>query len=122
MAGSFSQSSYANGAGAMARFNGASGVCLSQGMVFVADAGNQRIRQISFNPSPQPVSGADLILNTYAGLTINGMVGRTYQIQSSTNMDTWSPETMLLLTSSPYLWFDQNPIGRKKFYRAFLLP
>jgi sugar lactone lactonase YvrE len=122
MAGSFSQSSYANGAGALARFSGASGVCLSQGMVFVADSGNQRIRQISFNPQPQPVTGANLALHTYPGVTITGMVGRTYQIQSSPNMTNWSTATTLLLPNSPYLWFDQSPVSGSKYYRALLLP
>jgi hypothetical protein len=37
MAGSFSQSSYANGAGSLARFSGASGVCLSQSSMTAAD-------------------------------------------------------------------------------------
>ena len=122
MAGSFSQNSYANGPGALARFNSASGVCLSGGMVFVADTANQRIRLISFNPQIQTVAGADLALNTYAGLTINGLVGRTYRIQSSPDLSTWNNAATILLTSSPYLWFDLNSIGRKQFYRALLLP
>jgi len=122
MAGSFSQSSYANGAGALARFNGAYGVCLSQGMVFVADQNNQRIRVISFNPQPQPVTGGNLAINTYAGVTITGLVGRTYQVQSSPNMTNWTTRATLLLNSSPYLWFDQNPVSGSKFYRAMLLP
>ena len=122
MAGSFSQSSYANGAGALARFSGASGVCLSQGMVFIADANNERVRQISFNPQPQLVTPANLALHTYAGLTINGLVGRTYQVQSSPDLSTWTTRATLLLTSSPYLWIDQNPIAGNKFYQAILLP
>ena len=122
MAGSFSQSSYANGAGALARFNGASGVCLSQGKVFVADQNNQRIRVISFNPQAQPITGSNLAINTYAGVTITGLVGRTYQIQSSPNMTNWTTRATLLLNSSPYLWFDQNPLSGNKFYRALLLP
>jgi hypothetical protein len=28
----------------------------------------------------------------------------------------------LLLTASPYLWIDQNPVAGNKFYRASLLP
>ena len=122
MAGSFSQSSYANGAGSLARFNGASGVCLSQGMVFIADANNERVRQISFNPQPQLVTSANLALNTYAGVTITGLVGRTYQIQSSPNMAAWTTRATVLLTSSPYLWLDPNPVSGNKFYRAQLLP
>ena len=122
MAGSFSQSSYANGAGALARFYGASGVCLAQGMVFVADQSNQRIRFISFYPQPQPVTGASLAIKDYAGVTIAGSVGRTYQIQSSSNMTNWTTRATLLLNSSPYLWFDRNPVSGNEFYRAWLLP
>ena len=122
MAGSFTQSGYTNGAGNLARFNGANGVCLSQGSIFVADSGNQRIRQISFNPQPQVVTGANLGIGTFAGITITGAVGRTYQIQSSPDLNTWTTRATLLLTSSPYLWIDQNPIAGNKFYRAVLLP
>jgi hypothetical protein len=122
VAGSFSQSSYANGAGALARFNGADGLCLSQGMIFVADSANERIRSISFNPVPAPVTGPNLGIATYAGITITGLVGRTYQIQASTNMTNWNTVETLLLTSSPYLWFDTNSVAGSKFYRAFLMP
>jgi sugar lactone lactonase YvrE len=120
MAGSFT--GYTNGAGNLARFNGANGVCISAGAIFVADSGNQRIRQISFNPQPQVVSGANLGIGTFAGVTITGIVGRTYQIQSSPNMATWTTRATVLLTSSPYLWIDQNPTSGNKFYRALLMP
>lgn len=122
MAGSFTQSGYTNGAGNLARFNNASGVCLSQGSIFVADSGNQRIRQITLNPQAQVVSGANLSIGTFAGLTITGVVGRAYQVQSSPDMSAWTTRTTLLLNSSPYLWIDQNPISGNKFYRAVLLP
>jgi hypothetical protein len=122
VAGSFTQSSYANGAGAIARFSGASGLCLSQGMIFVADSANQRIRSISFNPAAQLVTAPNLGIATYAGITITGLVGRTYQIESSPDMTNWLTVTTLLLTSSPYLWFDTSAIGGNRFYRAFLTP
>jgi hypothetical protein len=119
---SFSSGTYTNGAGNLARFNNPSGACLSQGSIFVADSGNQRIRQISFNPQSQIVSGANLGIGTYAGVTITGVVRRTYQIQSSPDLNTWTSRATLLLTSSPYLWIDQNPISGNNFYRALLLP
>ncbi len=122
IAGSFSQYSYANGVGALARFNGATGIWLSQGMMFVADSNNQRIRQITFNPTEQPVSPPNLSLRMLPGLSISGLVGRTYRVESSTNASTWRTEATLLLTSSPYQWIDQNSLGQRKFYRAFLLP
>jgi sugar lactone lactonase YvrE len=122
MAGSFTQTGYANGAGNLALFKGANGVCISGGTIFVADTDNQRIRQISFNPQPQVVTGANLGIGTFAGVTITGIVGRTYQIQSSSNMAAWTTRATVLLTSSPYLWIDQNPVSGNKFYRALLLP
>jgi hypothetical protein len=122
VAGSFSQNSYANGAGALARFNAATGLWLSSGKLFVADFGNNRVRQISFDPSPQVVTPANLNLQTYPGLTINGHVGRTYQLQSSANLSNWTTRATLLLTASPYLWIDQNPVAGSKYYRAVLLP
>ena len=121
IAGSFTQAGYTNGTGSASRFR-ATGVCVSQGMIFVADYGNQRIRNITFNPSTQPVLPANLQLNTYSGLQIIGTVGRTYQIESSPDMGTWTTCATLLLNSSPYLWIDQNPVNGTKFYRALLLP
>lgn len=113
---------YTNGPGNLARFNTPSWACLSQGMIFVADRDNHRIRQISFNPQPQIVPGANLGVGNYIGITISGVVGRTYQIQASPDMNSWSAKASILLTSSPYLWIDQNPISSNKFYRALLLP
>jgi hypothetical protein len=91
-------------------------------MIFVADTGNNRIRNIAFDPQSQVVSPASLQLNTYPGLQITGTVGRTYQIQTSPNMNAWNTVTTLLLTSSPYFWIDQNPVSGNKFYRAVMLP
>jgi hypothetical protein len=117
-----SQPGYVNGPGNQARFYNASAGCFSQGMVFIADTGNNRIRSISFNQSSQVVPPARLQLNTYAGLQITGTVGRTYQIQSSADMNTWNSVGLTLLNSSPYLWIDQNPVAGNRFYRAVLLP
>ncbi len=133
MAGSFTQTGYADGAGNVALFNNfggnndsygdpANGVCISQGIIFVADSNNQRIRRITNNPTAQVVSAANLQLNTYPGLQIIGTVGRTYQIQTSPDLNSWSTRATILLNSSPYIWIDQNPVSGNKFYRAVLLP
>ena len=122
LAGSFNQTGYTNGAGNLARFNNASGVCLTGGSIYVADLANQRIRQISFNPQPQVGAAANLGIGTFAGVTITGAVGRTYQVQSSPDLASWTTRATLLLTSSPFLWVDQNPVNGNKFYRAVMLP
>jgi len=130
LAGHFTQTGYTNGAGNLARFNGASGgglpnaagVCISSGTIYVADSSNQRIRSITNNPAAQILSPANLQLGTYAGLQITGIVGRTYQIQTSPDLNSWSTKATILLNSSPYLWIDQSPVASNKFYRALLSP
>ena len=91
-------------------------------MIFIADSGNNRIRNIAFNPQSQVSPPANLQLNTYPGLQITGTVGRTYQIQTSPDLSSWTTAATLLLNSSPYLWIDQNPVSGNKYYRAVLLP
>ncbi len=122
LAGAFYQTGYNDGPGNIALFSSADGGCFSQGMVFFADGGNNRIRNITFNAQGQPVAPANLQLNTYPGVQITGAIGRTYQIQSSPDMNTWNPVATVLLNSSPYLWIDRNPVAGNKFYRAVLLP
>jgi len=124
LAGSFNQwqTAYADGPGYLARFYNATGGCLSQGMLFITDSGYNRIRNITFNPQPQVVPPASLQLNIYPGLRITGTVGRTYQIQTSPDMTTWTTRTTLLLTASPYLWMDQDAVNGHNFYRAVMLP
>jgi hypothetical protein len=124
LAGNFNQYSgnYMNGPGNLAQFSGASGGCFSHGIIFIADNGNQRIRQISFNAQPQVVAGAVLGIGTFTGITLNGVIGRTYQIQSSSNSINWGAQATLVLPANPYLWIDPNPVKGNKFYRAVLLP
>lgn len=113
---------FANGPGNQALFSSAIGGCFSQGKIFIADSGNNRIRSITSNPQPQVVPPASLQLKTYPGLQLTGTVGKTYQIQTSPDLNSWSNVTTFLLTSSPYLWVDQNPVNGKKYYRAVMLP
>ena len=122
VAGDFGDYGYTNGIGRLARFWGADGFCIYENTIYVADSGNNRIRSITNNSVPQIVSAANLGIGTFAGLTMTGTVGRTYQIQSSPDMNTWTTVATVLLNSSPFLWIDQHPISGNKFYRAYLLP
>lgn len=122
LAGHFSQTGYTNGAGNLARFDEANGICLAGGVIYITDRSNQRIRSITFNASSQPVSPGNLQLNTYPGVQITGTIGRTYRIESTPDMTNWTTRATILLNSSPYLWVDQNPVSGNKFYRALLLP
>jgi hypothetical protein len=121
-AGSFTQTGYANGPGSAARFVYARGLCVAQGSIFVADSGDHRIRRIAFDPTPTMVTPANLGLRMLPSLSITGVVGRTYRIESSTTMSNWTFEATTLLTTNPQLWIDQGDSVQKKFYRTFLLP
>ncbi len=114
---------YQNGPGDVARFRGAVNLAVSRsGEIFVPDRADERIRKITA-PQTVQISASQLTLRTYAGITVTGIVGRAYRIESSTLANTnWFPETVLVLPSSPYLWIDTTPFGTRKFYRAFLLP
>lgn len=121
IAGSFYQSGYTN-SGTFSLFNGAEGVCVCSNSIFVSDTQNQRIRQISYNATQQVVPPSQLSISNYPGVAINGTIGRTYQIQSSPDMNTWTAVATVLINSTPYLWIDQSGQGAKKFYRAIMLP
>ena len=62
-----------------------------------------------------------LDIHTYAGLTIMGTVGVTYQIQYKTSLNNtnWTPLVDLMLPTNPYLYVDTNsPATGQRFYRA----
>jgi len=58
-------------------------------------------------------------------LAISGLVGRNYQIQSTTNLassGTWQTNTTLQLTNTPIIWTDSTATNSARFYRGVLLP
>jgi hypothetical protein len=62
-----------------------------------------------------------LSLNMYAGLTIAGQVGDTYQVDYRTSLtgSNWTTLTNLVLPSNPFLFIDTNsPYSPQRFYRA----
>lgn len=66
-----------------------------------------------------------LNLHMYAGLTIVGQVGGTYQIdyRNDLNSTNWFNLTNVVLPSSPYLFIDPaSPQHAQRFYRAMLSP
>ena len=122
LAGSFTLNGYTNGIGSVARFSNARGICASQGAIFIADFADHRIRRITLDPTPQIVPETSLRLRLLPSLEIAGEVGRTYRIESSTNMTNWNAEANVLLTSTPHLWLDESAERQNKYYRTFLLP
>jgi hypothetical protein len=95
---------------------------LARSKVSTTAPGNQHEQEINLHSQPQIVSEANLSIRTYAGISITGVVGRTYEIQSSSDLNNWNKVTTVRLTSSPYLWLDPNPVSGNTFYRALLFP
>jgi len=54
------------------------------------------------------INPAGVSLGMYAGLTVDGSVGKTYDIQFSTNFVSWTTLTSLTLTDPVQLWVDTN--------------
>ena len=70
------------------------------------------------NPPPTTLG-----ISTYPGVTINGTVGLTYQIQYTTSLNTnWMTLTNFSLPYSPYLWIDTSTtVTGQRFYRSVQL-
>src|ERR1041384_8032769 len=73
---------------------------------------------------PRVLSQTDVGLNiqTYAGLTITGVVGTVYTVQYTTDLaqsNDWRAAGIVQLPSNPYLWVDgAAPATGRRFYRA----
>jgi hypothetical protein len=65
---------------------------------------------------------AGVSIATYAGVTIDGVVGKTYGIQYSTNLNMtnlWFGLTNVSLTNPVQLWLDLEPIGiNQRYYQV----
>jgi formylglycine-generating enzyme required for sulfatase activity len=64
---------------------------------------------------------AELGIETYAGLTITGEVGKVYSVEyvNEVGAEDWKCLEFVQLLESPYLWTDKSaPVREKRFYRA----
>lgn len=90
---------------------------------FVGVGYSQFVQSAPLTNGP-PTSPPALAVNSYAGLTVTGSVGRVYAIEVSTDLsatNSWQPLTNLTLITSPQLWVDpQSATTPKRFYRAVL--
>jgi hypothetical protein len=122
LAGSFYNTGFSNGIGSIARFYGAVGVAVSARTIYIADDDNNVIRSITNNFTSPPTVAASLLLSTNAELTITGGIYQTYQIQSSPDLNSWTPQETVILTSNSFVWTDPVPATASRFYRAVSIP
>jgi hypothetical protein len=102
---------------------GATGASLSLTNVNAGQAGSYTVI-VSNAAGSSTSTGAVLSLlslNMYAGLTIVGQAGGTYQIDYKNNLSAtnWTSLTNIVLPASPYLFIDTtSPSSASRFYRA----
>jgi hypothetical protein len=101
-------------------YSGAPFLVFGQGTLLTSTGNNiYQSGVFATNSTPTPT---ELSVSTYAGVTINGTVGAVYQIQSSTDLNTWQTITNFILPYSPYLWIDTSTTASgKRFYRSVQL-
>lgn len=88
------------------------------------------VASVSSATAPLVVNPAGVSLGLYPGLTIQGVVGRTYGIQYVTILNTtsqWTTLTSVTLTQPIQLWMDTNtdaslPGNPQRFYRVIAVP
>lgn len=70
------------------------------------------------------LSASFLDIHQYAGITILGVVGKTYRIEAAPAAGGgWTTLTNLVLPRSPYIWIDfESPNVDSRLYRAAELP
>src|SRR5439155_13421866 len=74
---------------------------------------------------PASNAPAQLDLQMYAGISIQGTIGGSYNVQYTQplNSTNWLSLTNIILPSSPYLFVDTTGTNRaKRFYRAVGVP
>ncbi len=91
--------------------------------LFVGVSSNYSICQSGLVATPSNLPPVSLAISPFAGITLNGTVGLTYQIQYSGGLNSnWTAITNFSLPYSPYLWIDTStPMVGQRFYRSIQL-
>ncbi len=79
----------------------------------------------SFVYTSGPLVGVGMNNNLTPNVTISGLVGRKYQIQSSDALgveNNWRTNATFQLTNTPIVWTDSTATNSARFYRGILLP
>ena len=73
------------------------------------------------NPAILTMNPAGVSLDLYSGITIDGVVGLTYGIQSTTdlrNTNSWAGVTNITLAVPKEIWYDSQPANQpRRYYR-----
>lgn len=91
--------------------------------------GSARCRKyssVTSNPANLTITPAAVDIAMYAGVAIDGVIGNTYGIQSSTDLNdanSWRGLTNITLKTQTFLWYDSQPaIQPRRYFRVVLGP
>jgi hypothetical protein len=78
------------------------------------------------SPATLTVNPAGVSIALYAGVTIDGVVGQTYGVQSTTdlsNPNSWAGQTNITLNVPEQIWYDSQPASQvQRYYRVVAGP
>jgi streptogramin lyase len=108
-----------NGVGINTRFSNPEGLAIKDGTLYVADSGDDTIRQgVVTAPA---ITGGVGFNDRHFGFSLTGLAGQTVVVQSSTNLVTWYPLWTNTLGADALLFSDpQTGSLPERFYRAFI--
>ena len=77
------------------------------------------------NEDPVEAQPAEIAIDTYAGVMIEGTVGAKYRVEFKDKLDDaakWIAGDVITLPESPYLWVDRfKPVRETRYYRVVLV-
>ena len=77
------------------------------------------------NEDPVEAQPAEIAIDTYAGVMIEGTVGVKYRVEFKDKLDDaakWIVGDVITLPESPYLWVDRfKPVRETRYYRVVLV-
>ena len=77
------------------------------------------------NEDPVEAQPAEIAIDTYAGVMIEGTVGAKYRVEFKDKLDDaakWIVGDVITLPESPYLWVDRfKPVRETRYYRVVLV-
>ena len=97
----------------------------SDGTIYVASEDGYLYAIKTSNEDTVEAQPAEIAIDTYAGVMIEGTVGSKYRVEFKDKLDDaakWIVGDVIDLPESPYLWFDRfKPVRETRYYRVVLV-
>jgi outer membrane protein assembly factor BamB len=97
----------------------------SDGTIYVGSDDGYLYAIKTSTDNPVEAQPAEIAIDTYAGVMIEGTVGAKYRVEFKDKLDDaakWIVGDVIELPESPYLWVDRfKPIRETRYYRVILV-